>query len=54
MPKEERKIGLVNGKFYPCPEKKVCVSTQSPKTDEDHYIEPIEIDKTVLEAKRKR
>lgn len=40
MPKEKRKVGLVDGKFYPCPRWKVCVSTQSPKEDEPHYIEP--------------
>jgi len=41
LPKEERKVGLIDGKFYPCPEKKVCISTQAPENDEDHYIKPI-------------
>ena len=42
MAKEPRKVGLVDDKrFYPCPKKHVCVSTQSPKEDEIHYIEPI-------------
>ena len=42
MAKEPRKVGLGDdNQFYPCPEKKVCVSTQSPKEDGIHYIEPI-------------
>jgi len=40
MPKE-RKVGLIDGKFYPCYIKHVCVSTQAPEDDEKHYIEPI-------------
>jgi uncharacterized protein (DUF1499 family) len=51
--KEERKTGLVNGKFHPCPQKKVCVSTQSPPTDDDHYIEPIKMRTSIKEAKDK-
>lgn len=41
LPKEERKVGLVKEKLYPCPEKHVCVSTQAPEDDEKHYIEPL-------------
>jgi len=51
MGKPERKVGLVAGKFHPCPEKKVCVSTQAPKEDEDHYIEPIQFTGSWQEAK---
>lgn len=53
MPKEERKVGLVEGKFHPCPEKQVCVSTQSPKSDEKHYMEPITYSTSKEEAKEK-
>jgi len=54
MPSEERKVGLKeDGKFYPCPEKHVCVSTQAPKDDEKHYIKPLPLDSSVEDAKRK-
>jgi uncharacterized protein (DUF1499 family) len=53
MPKEERKVGLVEGKFHPCPEKQVCVSTQSPKSDEKHYMDPITYSNSKEEAKNK-
>ncbi|MBD3228444.1 MAG: DUF1499 domain-containing protein [Candidatus Lokiarchaeota archaeon] len=54
MPSEERKVGLKDdGKFYPCPEKHVCVSTQAPKDDEKHYIEPLPLNNSLEEAKRK-
>ncbi|TXT65759.1 MAG: hypothetical protein BAJALOKI3v1_70061 [Promethearchaeota archaeon] len=54
MPSEERKVGLVeDGKFYPCPEKHVCVSTQAPKDDEKHYIEPLSLNTSIEEAKEK-
>jgi uncharacterized protein (DUF1499 family) len=51
--KEQRKIGLVDGKFQPCPEKQVCVSTMSSKDDEIHYIEPIRYDGTSEDAMNK-
>ena len=50
MPQEERKVGLIDGKFHPCPEKKVCVSTQAPESDEIHYIKPILYHSTRKEA----
>lgn len=53
MPKEERKVGLIEGKFHPCPEKQVCVSTQSPESDEKHYMEPITYSTSKEEAKNK-
>ncbi|MBD3196985.1 MAG: DUF1499 domain-containing protein [Candidatus Lokiarchaeota archaeon] len=54
MPSEERKVGLKEGgKFYPCPEKHVCVSSQAPKDDEKHYIDPLPLNTSVEEAKKK-
>lgn len=54
MPREMRKEGLTSeGKFYPCPEKQVCVSTMAPKDDETHYMEPIEYSTSMEEAKEK-
>lgn len=41
IPKEPRKVGLLAGKFYPCPQKHVCVSTQSDEHDAKHYIKPL-------------
>ncbi|MFX1555219.1 MAG: DUF1499 domain-containing protein [Promethearchaeota archaeon] len=41
MPIKEKKVGLLNGNFYPCPKKHYCVSTQSEKGDKVNYIEPI-------------
>ncbi len=51
MPKEERKVGLKDGKFYPCDKHHVCVSTQANKDDEVHYIEPINYTVPLEEAK---
>lgn len=53
MPKEPRKVGVIDGRFYPCPKKHVCVSTQSDKNDEIHYIEPIPFRETKQEAMEK-
>ncbi|TFF90040.1 MAG: DUF1499 domain-containing protein [Promethearchaeota archaeon] len=54
MPSEERKVGLINeNKFYPCPEKHVCVSTQAPKDDEKHYMKPLSYDGSIQDAKKK-
>ncbi|MBD3256410.1 MAG: DUF1499 domain-containing protein [Candidatus Lokiarchaeota archaeon] len=53
MAKEERKIGLKNGTFYPCPEKHVCVSTQSSPDNKRHFIEPISYEGSKQEAKEK-
>ena len=51
MAKEPRKVGLENdNRFHPCPKKHVCVSTQSPKEDEIHYIEPFSYDGSGKEA----
>ena len=43
IPKEERKVGMIESKFYPCPKKPVCVSTQANSKDKKHYIEPIKL-----------
>ncbi len=51
MPKGPRKLGLTGGKFYPCPENRICVSSMSPKSDKKHYMEPIPYDIPLKEAK---
>ena len=37
--KNSKKLGIVDGKFYPCPKTPTCVSTHS--SDELHKIKPI-------------
>jgi uncharacterized protein (DUF1499 family) len=37
--KNSKKLGIINGKFYPCPKTPNCVSTQS--ADDMHKIQPI-------------
>ncbi|MFX1337795.1 MAG: DUF1499 domain-containing protein [Promethearchaeota archaeon] len=49
--KTSKKVGLIDGKFYPCPKTPNCVSTQSP--DELHKIEPITYDSPLEKAKGK-
>jgi uncharacterized protein (DUF1499 family) len=44
IPKEPRRVGMLEGKFYPCPQKHVCVSTQSDESDKKHYIQPLTYD----------
>lgn len=53
MPKEPRKTGIVDGKFYPCPKKPICVSTQASQSDEKHYIKPIELTASTKEVMNK-
>ena len=53
LPKEPRRVGLTDGRFFPCPEKHVCVSTQSDPDDEKHYIEPLNYEGTIEEAKER-
>ena len=50
LPKKEKKVGLVNGKLYPCPKRHYCVSTQSDKSDEVNYINPIKYSTSMEEA----
>ena len=52
MPKQERKVGLKEGKFYPCA-KNACVSTMANKENEKRYIEPIKYNISMTEAKSK-
>ena len=34
-------LGVVNGELAPCPSSPNCVSTQAPKSDHRHYIDPV-------------
>ena len=52
MPKQVRKVGLKEGKFYPCAVN-ACVSTMANKDDEKRYIEPIIYRISMEEAKSK-
>lgn len=49
--KSKKPIGIIDGKFHPCPKSPNCVSTQS--TDEKHRMKPIQYSSTVNEAKEK-
>jgi len=40
MNSEEKRTGIINGKFKLCPKTPNCVSTMAPKEDK-HYISPI-------------
>ncbi|MFX0083502.1 MAG: DUF1499 domain-containing protein [Candidatus Hodarchaeota archaeon] len=51
MTKKPKRIGLIDGKFHPCPKSPNCVSTQS--SDEKHKIEPIKYEGGLEEAKSK-
>ena len=50
MQKSKKPIGIVNGKFYPCPNSPNCVSTQA--TNEKHKVDPIQYSGSVNEAKK--
>ena len=52
VPKQERKVGLKEGRFYPCA-KNACVSTMANKDNEKRYIEPIKYNISMAEAKSK-
>ncbi len=47
----KKPIGIMDGKFHPCPKSPNCVSTQS--TSEKHKMEPIKYSSTLEEAKMK-
>jgi len=49
MKKSKKPIGIVDGKFYPCPNSPNCVSTQA--TNEKHKIDPINYSGSLNEAK---
>jgi len=51
MVKTQKPVGIVDGKFYPCPNTLNCVSTQA--TDAKHKISPIIYSGTMSEAKKK-
>jgi len=51
IPTLKKPIGIVDGKFHPCPKSPNCVSTQS--TDEKHKIEPLQYNSTLEEAREK-
>jgi len=51
MVKTQKLVGIVDGKFYPCPNTPNCVSTQA--TDAKHKISPISYSGTLSEAKEK-
>ena len=49
--KSKKPIGIIDGKFHPCPKTPNCVSTQV--TDKKHRMEPIQYSSSVDEAKGK-
>jgi uncharacterized protein (DUF1499 family) len=51
MVKTQKPVGIVDGKFYPCPNTPNCVSTQA--TGAKHKISPINYSGTMSEAKEK-
>jgi len=51
MVKTQKPVGIIDGKFYPCPNTPNCVSTQA--TDAKHKISPISYSGTMSEAKEK-
>ena len=53
MGKKPKKVGLIDGKFYECPRRHYCVSTQADKNNELNYIEPIKYTTTMEEAIQK-
>lgn len=51
MVKTQKPVGIVDGKFYPCPNTPNCVSTQA--IDAKHKMSPIKYSGTLSEAKEK-
>jgi len=51
MTKSKKPIGIVDGKFHPCPDTPNCVSTQA--ADNKHKIDPIQYSGSLSEAKEK-
>ena len=51
MTKSKKLIGIVDGKFYPCPNTPNCVSTQA--TENKHKADPIQYSGSLNEAKEK-
>ena len=51
MAKSKKLVGIVDGKFYPCPNSPNCVSTQA--TEDKHKMDPIQYSGSLNEAKEK-
>ena len=51
MTKKPKRVGIIDGKFHPCPSSPNCVSTQS--TDEKHKMEPLKFEGSLEEVKSK-
>jgi len=51
MAKSKKPIGIVDNKFYPCPDTPNCVSTQA--TDNKHKIDPIQYSGSLSDVKEK-
>ena len=51
MAKSKKPIGIIDGKFYPCPKTPNCVSTLA--TSKQHAIDPINYSGSLSEAKEK-
>ena len=51
MVKTQKPVGIVDGKFYPCPNTPNCVSTQA--SDAKHKINPFKYSGALSEAKEK-
>ena len=51
MKKPKKPIGIIDGKFYPCPNSPNCVSTFA--TNKQHKIDPIVYTGSLSEAKEK-
>lgn len=53
MKSEEKRTGIINNKFKPCPKTPNCVSTMALKDDKKHYITPISYNSSHEEAAEK-
>ena len=51
MTKSKKPIGIIDGKFYPCPDTPNCVSTLA--TGKQHKIDPFKYSGALSEAKEK-
>ena len=43
-------LGVINGKLAPCPSSPNCVSSQAPRDDHRHYIDPVPFEDTPSNA----
>ena len=53
MNSKEKRTGIINNKFRPCPKTPNCVSTMAPNDDIKHYISPISYNSSQKEALEK-